>query len=438
MALGGLAWTIVAFVVALSIIVTVHEYGHYIVGRWCGIHAEVFSLGFGPVLLSRTDRRGTRWQIAALPFGGYVKFLGDASAVSDRPSPELEFLTESERRHSLHGAPLWARAATVAAGPVFNFILSIAVFAGFFLIQGVATDVPTVGSVRSLPGIEDGLKPGDRILAIGDTPAADFAAIGQAADALPAAATVPYRVERDGQKIVVQGPFPLPPVVDGVQPKSAAMDAGLKPGDVIQSVNGTPVHAFTQLREIVGASGGNPLTLSVWRNGESFDATLTPIRRDIPKADGGFETRWLIGLTGGLAFDPETRRPGPLEALKLAGEQTWSVVTTSLSGMAHIISGAISSCNISGPLTIAETSGAAASLGLASFIGFVAMLSTAVGLLNLFPIPVLDGGHLVFHVWEALTGKPPSDRALRLLMGTGLALLAGLMAFALTNDLTCP
>ena len=408
MSLGGLAWTVVAFVVALSIIVTVHEYGHYIVGRWCGIHAQVFSLGFGPVIASRTDRRGTRWQFAVLRVAGDVSVLGDASAVSDRASPELEFLTESERRHSLHGAPLWARAATVAAGPVFNFILSIAVFAGFFLIQGVATDVPTVGSVRPLPGIEDGLKPGDRILAIANTPAADFAAIGQVADNLPPSLTVPYTVERDGQQLTVQGPFPLPPVVDGVQPKSAAMDAGFRPGDVIQSVDGKPVYAFTQLRDIVGASGGNPLTLAVWRDGESFDATLTPIRRDIPKSDGGFETRWLIGLTGGLAFDPETRRPGPVEALKLAVEQTWSVVTTSLSGMAHIVSGAISSCNISGPLTIAQTSGAAASLGIASFIGFSAMPATAVGHLNLI---ATDVGH---------------------------ALLASLRAFALNNDLTCP
>ena len=144
---GGLFWTVLSTIVALSIIVAVHEYGHYIVGRWSGIHAEVFSLGFGRVLVSRVDRRGTRWQIAALPFGGYVKFLGDSNAASGKDGAAMTGMTEAERRHTMHGAPLWARAATVAAGPMFNFIMAIAILFFMILFNGVATQEPIVGSV---------------------------------------------------------------------------------------------------------------------------------------------------------------------------------------------------------------------------------------------------------------------------------------------------
>lgn len=435
---GGVLWTVVAFVVALSVIVFVHEYGHYIVGRWSGIHAEVFSLGFGPILWSRVDRRGTRWQIAALPFGGYVKFLGDSDAASGKDGAAIARLSTAERRHTMHGAPLWARAATVAAGPVFNFLLSIAVFCGFFLYAGVATDLPVVGAPKPMPVAGEALRAGDRILSVDGRDTPDLEAFLTVAQDLPAAATVSYRLLRDGQEITVDGPYPFPPVADGVQPQSAAIEAGFEAGDVVRAVDGVAVETFTQLRDIVGNSGGKTMTLTVWRAGETFDLTLTPRRMDLPKSDGGFETRWLLGLSGGLVFVPETRRPGPLELVQLGAEQTWDIAATSLSGLWHMVTGAISSCNLRGPIGIAETSGAAASAGLESFIWFIAMLSTAVGLMNLFPIPVLDGGHLVFHAWEAVTGKPPGDRALRAMMGAGLTLLLTLMVFALSNDLFCP
>jgi regulator of sigma E protease len=435
---GGLVWTVLAFVVALSIIVAVHEYGHYIVGRWTGIDAEVFSLGFGPVLFSRTDRRGTRWQLAALPFGGYVKFLGDADAASGKDAAAMARMGEGERRRSMHGAPLWARAATVAAGPVFNFILSIAIFVGFFMVQGVVTDTPVIGSVKPGPVAAEALQAGDRVLSIEGQPTPDLQALADVTEGLTPAPTVRYSLERQGQTLEVDGPFPFPPVVDAVQPTSPAMAIGIEAGDVITAVDGVPVFAFTQLRDIVGNSGGVPIDLTVWRAGRTFEVTLSPKRMDLPLREGGFETRWLLGLTGGLVFSPETRTPGVFEAIGLGASQTWNVVTTSLSAIGHILTGAISTCNLSGPITIAETSGAAASLGPANFIWFIAMLSTAVGLMNLFPVPVLDGGHLVFHAWEAATGRPPSDRALRVLMGAGLAMLLSLMVFALTNDLFCP
>jgi regulator of sigma E protease len=435
---GGLVWTVVAFVVALSVIVAVHEYGHYIVGRWTGIHAEVFSLGFGPVLLARTDRHGTRWQVAALPFGGYVKFLGDADAASGRDAGAIGAMEAPERRRSMHGAPLWARAATVAAGPAFNFTLSVLIFAGFFLIQGVATDTPTVGMPKALPAQAEALLPGDRVLAVAGIDTPDLATFMDVTATLEPAVTVPYLILRDGREIAIDGPFPFPPVVDAVSPGSAAMDVGLAKGDVVVAVDGTPVQAFAELREIVGASGGQPLLLTVWRPDGMQDVALVPRRMDLPLPEGGFETRWMAGLSGGLAFAPETRTPGPVEAVGLALGQIWDIITASLSGLWHMITGAISSCNLQGPIGIAETSGAVATLGFASFLWFIAVLSTAVGLMNLFPVPVLDGGHLVFHAWEAATGRPPSDRALRLLMGAGLAALLSLMVFALSNDLLCP
>jgi regulator of sigma E protease len=435
---GGLVWTVVAFVVALSIIVAVHEYGHYIVGRWTGIHAEVFSLGFGPVLLSRMDSRGTRWQVAALPFGGYVKFLGDADAASSAVDAHvMAQLSREERRRTMVGAPLWARSLTVAAGPVFNFILSIVVFTGFFLWQGVATELPVVGKTKPLPQAATLLE-GDRILSVGGIAVDDLAGFSAAIEQLPPAPVVPYVVERDGRTLTLDGPFPFPAIADAVQPQSAAFEAGLRAGDVILAIDGVPIHAFSELRAAVGASEGRALLLTVWRAGDTFDIVLVPKRADLPLPDGGFETRWLIGLTGGLAFVPEARTPGPFEAIALGAGQTWVIARTSLSALWHMLTGAISACNLRGPIGIAETSGAAAAQGIESFIWFVAMLSTAVGLLNLFPIPILDGGHLVFHAYEAVTGKPPGERALRVLMAAGLALLLTLMVFALTNDLFCP
>jgi len=433
---GGVLWTVVSFIVALSIIVAVHEYGHYIVGRWTGIHAEVFSLGFGPVLASRVDRRGTKWQLAALPFGGYVKFLGDADASSRRDDAAMTGLSPQELRHTMHGAPLWARALTVLAGPVFNFLLTIVVFIGVVAWTGVALDKPVVGSLRTVPFAAPSLEPGDRIVAVNGAATPDMAAFGKVLSDLEPVAPVTYLVERDGAEVEISGQHPLPPIAVSVTPQSAALDAGFQEGDVILSANGQAIVAFDQLPPIVEASKGDPVALKVWRNGETFDLTLTPRRRDVP-TDAGFETRWMIGLGGGLAFELETRQPGIFETLNLALDQTWFVGVQSLSGLWHMVTGDISPCNLSGPIGMAEVMGAAARSGFDTFIQTLAVLSLGIGLLNLFPIPVLDGGHLVFHVWEAATGRPPSERALQVLMSVGLALLLSLMVFALSNDLFC-
>ena len=436
---GGLIYTIGAFVLALSIIVAIHEYGHYIVGRWCGIYAEVFSLGFGPVLFSRVDKRGTKWQFALLPLGGYVKFLGDADAASAKDGEAIAALPEDRKRMTMHGAPLWARACTVAAGPVFNFVLSFLIFAAILLFRGQPTDPLTIDQLVDLPpSYEIALQPGDEILAINGVEAPDLEGFDPFVRDLPTDQVLDYRVLRDGQEITVEGPYPYPPLVLGLSPRSAAIDVNMRVGDVITAVDDAPIHTFDALRTAVADADGTPLKMDVWRDGEEMEFVLAPKRVDLPQPDGTFETRWLIGISGGLFFEPASERGGVVQSLQYGVEQTYFIVRSSLSGLYNMITGAISSCNLSGPIGIAQTSSAMASQGAQSFIYFIAVLSTAVGLLNLFPIPVLDGGHLVFHAYEAVTGKPPSDRALRVLMGVGLTLLLSLMVFALGNDLFCP
>jgi regulator of sigma E protease len=440
---GGFVWTLAFFILAIGIIVFVHEYGHYIVGRWSGIHAEVFSLGFGPVLFNRTDRRGTQWQIAAIPLGGYVKFKGDSDAASGKDAAAIAGLSANEKRHTMHGAPLWARSATVAAGPIFNFILALVVYWGLILWTGVATERPVIGTVATLPGAVQPLAPGDQVLALNGVETPDLESYLVAARDLPAAASVDYRILRDGSEQMVTAAHPMPPLVASVQLKSAAIAAGLAEGDVILAANGQPVTAFGQLPPIVEGLAGAPVPLTIWRadgsdKGTVFDITITPNRRDLPKAEGGFETRWLIGLTGGLLFEPELRRPGLFEALGLAVENAWFAGVTSLSGLWNVVTGTISSCNISGPIGMAQVMGQAATQGLEYYITMLAVMSLGIGLINLFPIPVLDGGHLVFHAYEAVFRRPPPDGALKVLMTMGLIIVLGFMAYALTNDVTCP
>jgi regulator of sigma E protease len=403
----------------------------------------VFSVGFGPVLYSRYDKRGTRWQIAALPFGGYVKFAGDANAASGKDEDAMaEAESDPDRlRATMHGAPLWARTATVAAGPIFNFVLSIIVFSAIIFSSGVSRDPLTVGEIRPLPVGELELRAGDEVLGINGAAipsTEDSEAYRAFLDALPYEAELQYDVRRDGRELSVSGPYPLPPIVNSLAPQSAAIRAGMEPGDVIVAINGTPIAAFAELKNAVEGGNGETLQLSVWRAGDVIEKSLTPKRVDEPQPEGGFVTQWRIGIAGGLAFEPATESPGIAGALSSGVQQTWTIITGSLSGLMHMITGAISTCNLSGPIGIAETSGAMASQGAENFIWFIAVLSTAVGLLNLFPVPALDGGHLVFYAYEAVAGKPPSDKALRVLMTFGLATVLSLMVFALGNDIFCP
>ncbi len=439
---GGFIWTVVFFVVALSVIVAIHEYGHYIVGRWSGIHADVFSIGFGPILWSRHDKRGTRWQIAALPFGGFVKFAGDANAASGKDEEAMADVVDDPvaLRKTMHGAPLWARAATVSAGPVFNFILSSIVFAFVALNSGQVTDPLTVGEVVPLPAENRGLQAGDVLLEIDGKPVPDRSSPAYSAFLadLPLEPQLLFKVLRDGTEIEVEDAYPTPPRVSEVIPQSAAIAAGLQAGDVIQAIDGKPVFAFIELKNAVESSDGRALNLTVWRAGDLVDMELAAKRIDTPKADGGFETAWRIGVASGGSFEPATESLGAGAAVWSGITRTGEIIESSISGLWHIIIGDIGTCNLSGPVGIAQVSGQMASQGALSFVIFIAVLSTAVGLLNLFPIPALDGGHLVFYAFEAVTGRPPSDAALRILMTIGLTMVLSLMVFALYNDFRCP
>lgn len=434
---GNILFTLGAFVVVLSVIVFIHEYGHYIVGRWCGIHAEVFSLGFGPVLYSRHDKRGTKWQLAAIPFGGYVKFLGDADASSRTDSDALAAMDDATRQRSFPGAKLYKKALTVAAGPMANFILSSGIFAAIILISGLATDQPAISGLKSLPDARYSLQNGDQILAINGFETPDYTALYTYAGEASFDGEQIYTVNRNGDTVRATGPFPLLPLIATVQPQSAAMAAGLEVGDLILSVDGQEITAFRELQALVAATGGKEMALEVWRAGALLDFKLAAKVVDTPDGEGGFEKRTLIGISGGLFFEPQTYTPNPFRALQMGVERTGAIITGSLNGLRHIISGNISTCNLQGPVGIAKTSGDAASQGLSSFVWFIAVLSTAIGMLNLFPIPVLDGGHLVFFAYEAVVKRPPSDRALNIMMSAGLFLILSMMFFALTNDFRC-
>ena len=440
-AFGGLGFTLIAFVVCLSIIVFIHEYGHYIVGRWSGIHAEIFSIGFGPVLFARVDRRGTVWQVAAIPLGGYVRFKGDKGAASDADTSALQDMDEAERRSTMHGAPLWARAATVAAGPVFNFIMSLILFFGLSVNQGVTKNPLTVGQVYDVPQVSE-VQVGDILRRVGsvDVPAdGDFSDFFLAIREIPDGPIIDYGVERDGRDIVVRGPAMDLARISSLIPRSAAIEAGLKVGDVITHVNGTPINYFSDLKVAVEGSNGAPLLLSVYRAGETLDFDLQPKKVEEQNDQGGYDVFWRIGIVSTLyAFEPESEAIGVGEAAQNAARTTYSVMKASITGLVDVVTGAISSCNLSGPIGIAETSGQMARQGGDSLIWFIAVLSTAVGLINLFPIPVLDGGHLVFHGYEAVTGRPPNLRVMNAMMMAGLAIVLSFMLFALFNDVFCP
>jgi regulator of sigma E protease len=434
---GGTVWNVFFFIIALSVIVFVHEYGHYIVGRWTGIHSEVFSLGFGPVLWSRRDKRGTQWQVAAIPFGGYVKFMGDADASSVMAS-DTAGLTPTERRHTMQGAPLWARSLTVAAGPVANFILSFVILVGMLLVMGVPRDEPVVESVRAYPFDGPSLQPGDVILAIEGRQTPDGESFGAAIKDLPVKRVMNYTVRRGDQVLEVGGPRLDAPIVSSVIIRSAAIDAGLREGDVILTMDGQEIGTFEQLRGIVQGSEGRALPMTIWRDGETLDLTLTPRVRTVPDdVSGAPVDKYQIGITSSLAFTFGNRSVGPWEAVTLGAGQIGAIFSGTLTGLWQIATGQISNCNLSGPIGMAESIGDAARIGVETLILLMAMMSLGVGVLNLLPIPVLDGGHLVFHAYEAVVRRPPPERALRVMMTVGLTVVISVMLFALSRDFIC-
>ena len=416
-----------------------HEYGHYIVGKWTGIKADVFSVGMGPVVLSRVDKNGTTWQLAAIPFGGFVKFKGDANISSSHVDPKTSAYNKSDLRATLHGAPLWARTATVAAGPVFNFVFSIIIFFSLFVSVGQVREPLTISKINPLPFINQ-LKEGDEIISISGFQLSSASSIKNMLEYIENIdkKSIEYEVRRDGEIFNLSGPPVDLPRISGLVPLSAAVEASLNAGDVILEINGEPINKFNQLKEAVEKSAGSPINLTVWREEKIFQTTIVPKREDIPQPEGGFITKWRIGIIGSIyPFELLTESIPVLQAIHLSFVQTYSIITSSINGLYHIIAGNISTCNLSGPIEIAEISSHMAKEGLQSFIQTLALFSAAIGFMNLLPVPVLDGGHLVFFAYEAIFKKPPNQKAFSALMTVGFAFILFFMMFAIFNDYFC-
>ncbi|MEM1277091.1 MAG: RIP metalloprotease RseP [Pseudomonadota bacterium] len=434
---GGVLGIAIPFLVVLSVVVFVHEYGHYIVGRWCGIQAETFSIGFGKRLFSWVDKRGTRWQVAIIPLGGFVKFVGDMDPASAKKSDED--LAPELQKVAFHNASIGARALTVLAGPMANFLLSIVIFTGIALVLGHSTDKPVVGEVYETDGVSEGLQVGDRVFSVGGTEVETWNEMlhqFQTTDG----AEVPVEIERDGTRQTVIARYQNRPIVDQVSPGMPAAQAGMRHGDVILEVNGEAVSSFHQLRVLTSELALNTeIDVLVQRDGEArlFEFTPDVVERAHPET-GEMVDQATMGISS-LAFGGlrPTREPvGFLTALEGGVQATWSVIVNTLTFLGDMIFTNADTSQLGGPIGIAQISADQAKAGIGNLISLIGLLSTSIGLLNLFPIPILDGGHLVFYAAEALRGKPLGERWMNAAMGVGLSLVLLLMGFATYNDLT--
>ena len=364
---GGVLGYLIPFLFVLTLVVFFHELGHFLIARWCGVRVLVFSIGFGPELFGFNDRRGTRWQLSAIPLGGYVKFFGDDNAASVPDQAALAAMSEDDRRHSFVHQPVASRAAIVVAGPVANFLLAIVIFAALFMVFGKPSTSPRV---------------------------------------------------------------------DAVQPGSAAQAAGFQPGDLVLTINGRPVESFPDMQQIVSTSAGDTLAFEVDRGGVRVLLKAVPTLKESKDRFGNVHRIGVLGITRSPSPEDTHFQPvGPVKALELGVERTWFVVERTLSYIGGVISGREAADQLGGPIRIAQVSGQVATEGLPSLFSLTAVLSVSIGLLNLFPVPLLDGGHLLYYAIEAVRGKPLSDRAQEVGFRIGLALVVMLMIFATYNDL---
>ncbi|WP_020178226.1 RIP metalloprotease RseP [Methylopila sp. M107] len=367
----GAGWSagayVVPFLFVLTIVVFFHELGHFLVARWTGVKVETFSIGFGPEIFGFNDRHDTRWRLAAIPLGGYVKFSGDENAASAPDAETLDHMTPEERRSSFYFAPLPARAAIVAAGPIANFLLAIVIFAGLFTLVGRTVIDARIGSV---------------------------------------------------------------------DPSSAAAEAGLQPGDLVLEIDGHKISSFSDVQRAVEISADRPLRITLERGNEQREITATPKLKEIKDP---FGNKLRIGLLGVRpSVEPQNVRLekyGPIDAVVAGVKETWYILDRTVKFIGGLMTGRESADQLSGPIGIAKMSGDVAKLGFASLISMAALLSVSIGFLNLLPIPVLDGGHLLFFAVEALRGRPLSPRAQEIGMRVGLALILLLMVLATKNDI---
>jgi len=364
---GLLLGTIVPFLFVLTVVVFVHEIGHYLVGRWCGIGVQAFSIGFGPELFGFNDRRGTRWKLSAIPLGGYVKFVGDMSVTSTPDAGMENSLTPEERKVAFHTQPVWKRAATVFAGPAFNFLLTIAVFAVLFGVYGRYVAEPMVAQVR---------------------------------------------------------------------PGSPAEQAGFLPGDRFVSVGGTNVGTFSDVQRLVSGRAGDPIVFVLLRDGKEVTLTATPEVMEQTDALGNVVKIGAIGVVNDQQLgQPRHIAYSPVGALTEAVSETGHIIVRTGQFLKRFVVGREDRCQLGGPVRIADMAGKAARAGFEWLIQLVALLSVGIGILNLLPIPPLDGGHLAFYAYEAVFRRPVSERMMEAVYRTGMFLVLGFMLFVFWNDL---
>jgi len=364
---GGVVGYVVPFLFVLTIVVFFHELGHFMMARWCGIRVLVFSIGFGPEIAGFNDRYGTRWKISAVPLGGYVKFFGDDNAASAPNHAAAAAMSEADKKDSFVFQPVPSRALVVAAGPIANFVLAIAIFAGIFMTVGKQTT-----SAR----------------------------------------------------------------VDTVQAGSAAEVAGFKPGDLVLSINGEKIDSFSDMQRVVSVSAGEPLAIEVDRGGVQVALKAVPQLKELKDNFGNVHRLGVLGISRSMApGDIKTEKAGPVRAIVMGAQETWFVVDRTLAYITGVFAGREAADQLGGPIRIAQVSGQVATAGFAALIHLTAVLSVSIGLLNLFPIPLLDGGHLLFYAIEAIRGRALSERAQELGFRIGLALVVMLMIFATFNDI---
>ncbi|MDX8401382.1 MAG: RIP metalloprotease RseP [Mariprofundaceae bacterium] len=441
--------TTLAFVVAISLLVAVHEYGHFITARKLGIRVEKFSIGFGPALVSWMSRDGeVRYVIALIPLGGYVKMLGENP--DEQGEDAKAGLSEAERARAFDVQPVWKRALVAVAGPAFNFLFAIVAYAAVAWI-GQEVLPPVIGDVRPASvAMQADLRVGDRVLMLNGHRVRSWREFEEALKA-SAGGEARLRIRRDDAELVRTLHVPRPEVdplladmagsvlgmspglrvvIEKVRPGSPAARGGLTAGDVVTAVNGMPVSRLEDFVRAVKQSGEAPLELSVERAGAVLHLSVRPERDDdgVPR----------IGVAlGARSEQPRERlRMGLLEGAVWGVQRTWEMTALTLSVVGKMVTAAIPADNLGGPIAIAQLAGRTAELGLVSFLGFLALISVNLGVLNLMPVPILDGGHLVYLAIEKLRGRPLSPRAMEWTQTIGLVLIIALMAFAFYNDLS--
>jgi len=443
--LGSIWWLIVS----IGVLVTFHEFGHFWVARRCGVQVLRFSVGFGKALWSRRGRDGTEYMIAAIPLGGYVKMLDERE--SEVP------LADAER--AFNRKNVWQRIAIVAAGPIANLLLCVVLLWAMFVI-GRNDYAPVLGHVEGIAA-QSGFHAGDTLLKVGDrdTPTWSEAAMALTTAALDRAPVDVQVREADGDSIVrkldlsklpasfdepravqLAGLTPrhrlTPPIVGEIAPGAAAYGV-LAEGDRLTAIDGTPIAAFSDIGPLIQALGdrGGTAMVEVQRDGDRLALELKPKRITNPEG----QAYWALGIAEPRtqpvpAYDARLRY-GPLAAIPAAFSETWKLTTDSFAMIGRMIGGRASVENVSGPITIARYANASAQLGPAWFLNFLALLSLSLAIINLLPIPVLDGGHLLYYLIELVKGSPLSERAMAAGQYVGLALLASLMGLAFYNDI---